>query len=535
MNTISTWFDFLPDAIKQKALTGFIAQRGEEDLSISVESLQDAINCFTWCNTTDGQEYWSLIHKSCSTGVFDVPVMFSTSFTSMLKKIEDSSDVARLLLAGSVTTTTEFCNYVTMRGEMGSYLPKGKEHKMNESGRWSREGRQDMKIGKLARKLLKQSYIDSLNDTDFEKFSNCVKSYISLVGDDDGEGKKLKLRIIKGDDILKAYHVENYSDILGKDSNLWGSCMRSESSQEWLTIYAENSHVIDLLIAEDVEGKVLGRALVWQLMDGRIAMDTIYAPDSIQQTFLDYAINRDWYYKRSQSCHHHDFDGFGGSYFSGYSKLECKVKLTKFNFEYYPYMDSLYYLNDYGILSNGEPNNDYKTLRNTDGSYEESGMIICEVSGDRINEDDSTYISYSRPNGGYIEGSVSDCLLVNTANHGYCLEDDCIQEHTTGDYYLSNDENIVYLSSKDEYRYADDCVYSDELAEFILLEDSVETEDGKVLRQEDTFICCVDGKIYSEDDRLCEIIDGEEMQFYINNLTEFNEQFNTQLHESGAN
>lgn len=535
MRTIKEWYELLPQAIKEKAIENYITQFSIESYNaMQCATLSEAVNRFHWSSTSQGHEYWMLIKANCTDDAYERTITFSTSFVAMLRKIENTSDVARLLLC-QFTCHTDFGDYITMRGEMATYLPNGREHKVTESGKWSRDGRQEMKVGKLARKILKQSYIDSLTDADFEKFTNCVKSYISLVGDEDGIGKKLELRLINGSRITSAYCEDNYSTILGKDSNLWGSCMRHEECESWLSIYEDNTSVCQLLIAEDTEGLILGRAIVWKLVDGRYAMDTIYAADSIRDTFINYAIKEGWIYKSSQSCHHHSFDRFDGKFDETLSRTKFMVQLTHYDYDSYPYMDTLYYMSATGVLCNHELSGDYKILRQTDGGYEDGGMIECEWSGRWISEEESSYIDYLRPNGQHFEGRVWIEELIEDAHGDFYLACDVVEEYSTGAWYLSNDEDICRVPSRDEYRLKDDCVYSPDLNEWILIEDAVETGDGKVFFIDDCSECCIDGEYYHDDDLMTEYVDDILYRFYEGNSEQFYEQFKIEKHETGVN
>jgi hypothetical protein len=536
MKTIKEWYQLLPQAIREKATDNYIIQRSVEMYETrTADSLKDAINSFTWSDTPQGQEYWDTIRQSCNGDIYCQGITMSSSFIKMLRSIEFSSDIARLLLTPAYTTTTDFADYITMRADMGSYLPNGREHKTNDAGKWSRDGRQEIKIAKLARKVLRQSYIDSLTEADFEKFSNCIKSYISLIGDEDGGGKKLELRLIDGDDIYDAYDVDNYSNILGKDSNLWGSCMRHEECREWLSIYADNKEVCQLLIAEDMNSKILGRAIVWKLDDGRVAMDTIYSPDSIRESFFDYAVKNGWYYKSSQSCHHNTFDRFNNAHTSSVMSRPV-VKLKRHDYDLYPYMDTLYFLSSDGRLSNELFTGDkFYTLRQTDGGYEQGGYVECEWSGNMVDEEETTYVDYERPNGQQLDGRIHDELLVYTIDDDYILSVDAVEEYSTGNWYIRNDERIVNVPSRDEYRLLEDCTYSDYSSQWILSEEAVETGDGHIIHEDEAVKCYVDGLMYDEDSCITEIIDGITYQFYEENKEQFYEQFNEVSNETRVN
>lgn len=536
MKTIKEWYNLLPDAIKEKAIENILSQHSTLVYeNLECESLKDAINYFYWERTSQGHEYWRCIADECRDNRYAKNITFSSSFIAMLRKIEQSSDIARLLLSSQYTCHTDFADYITMRGEMATYLPNGREHKITESGKWSRDGRQEMKIGKLARKILRQSYIDSVSDADFEKFTNCVKSYISLIGDEDGIGKKLELRLINGSRITDAYCEDNYSSVLGRDSNLWGSCMRHEECADWLSIYEDNTDVCQLLIAEDTDGMILGRAIVWKLVDDRYAMDTIYAPESIKETFINYAIKEGWIYKSSQSCHHNCFDRKDGKFDETLSRTKFMVQLTHYTYDSYPYMDTLYYLDTNGILCNHELSGDYKILRQTDGGHEQGGMIECEWTGRWISEEESTYLEYERPNGNYFEGRVYDGEVVEDAHGDFVLSCDVVEEYRTGRWYLKNDEDICRVPSREEYRLKEECIYSHELSEWILGDDAVETGDGKIIHQDEAEKCYIDGKMYDDDNMMTEVIDGMVYRFYEGNKEQFFEQFKIEKHETGVN
>lgn len=536
MRTIKEWYQLLPQAIREKAEYNYIDQRGISNYETNqVDSLVSAVNSFVWNETTEGWDYWCSVKDQCRCDVYCQGITMSSSFIRMLRSIENSSDVARLLLTPQYTTHTEFADYITMRTDMGSYLPNGREHKVNDEGKWSRDGRQEMKIGKLARKLLRQSYIDTLTDADFEKFTNCVKSYISLIGDDDGAGKKLELRLIDGDDIYDAYDADNYSTMLGKDSNLWGSCMRHEECRDWLSIYADNKEVCQLLIAEDSEKKILGRAIIWKLDDGRVAMDTIYSPDSIRETFFNYAVANEWYYKSSQSCHHNTFDRFNHSHTSSVMSRPV-VTLKRHDYDLYPYMDTLYYLSTDGRLSNEQFSGDkFYILRQTDGGYEQGGYVECEWTGRMVDEDETTYVDYERPNGQQFDGRVCDDEVVYTIDEDYVLAVDAVEEYSTGNWYIRNDERICHVPSRDEYRLIEDCTYSDYSHQYILIEEAVETGDGNIIHEDEAEQCYIDGKMYDDDSMMTEFIDGIMYKFYEGNKEQFYEQFNEVSNETRAN
>lgn len=521
------WLSLLDEPHKSQALDKIREGMGERMLSL----MSDAINIgLTWHETPQGREYWDTLfkeylelekimsytpewvekRKGLSMQSEAKRLQFSSSMKDMLDKICGDSMVAKYLLCPSYTTN-DFANYVTTRQGMLSFLPNGREHKVNaETGRWLRDGRQEMKPAKLSRKLIKDNYLQDLSDAEFEKFGNKVRAYLGVVGDEDGEGKNIKLEIIDGEPIRNAYYGGNYSKLLGDSTNLHGSCMRSDSSQKYFGIYVENTDKVKMLVAKDEENKILGRALLWNFDDGDMGMDTIYGPDIVAQLMIDWAVDNNYWFKSNQSCHHHIFDRHGLDRFDNdklreMGKIIRNVTLNKAEFDYYPYVDSLYYLcNDISkwFLSNTYNNVVEKTLRDTGGSYEEyedDDDYVTLENGDRCHQDDACYLDYrchdDRVDGYYHE---SDCI--------YCMDDTSrLREHCTrigGDWYGLDDDAIVWVDSRDAYYLDEDTIYCEYSQETLHINDAVELATGDYCDLELAFKCAHDDQWYHKDDMI---------------------------------
>ena len=537
MKTIYEWLNELPQPYKSQALYNFGAYleahrvryplKYQSMKAETYEYMCEAINrSSTWEQTPQGHEYWSRIHDQYEeVKIADrqarrereleelrrqaqermaKKVIYSTSMYNMLEKMTNDSEVARRLICMDYWDNS-FGNYVTMRGDMCSYLPAGREHRVNEdTGRWLRDGRQDMKPAKLARRLLTDEGLEGLTDTDFEKFNNLVRAYISVEGDEDGLGRNVTLEVISGEAIKDAYHEANYSTLQGTSSNLWNSCMRYESCQEYFGIYTENPDRVSMLVAFDASRKILGRAILWKFNDDTKGMDTIYASDSIRELFIRWAIDNQYYYKASQSCHHQYFDRYDGEMTDYKFK---SVKLTNHHFRKYPYMDTMQYLSNSGLLSNDyDVSYDY-TLRCTGGGYEEEDDdYVIDLDGDRIHNDDARWICYRRPSGRNVEGYVH-CDNVSYCQDGeYYLDDDTV--YINGDNYFINDENVV-LTYNDDHALRDDCVFLDageHEGEYAPSDECVCLANGDWVLEDEAEECCVDGEHYLLED--IEEIDG---------------------------
>jgi hypothetical protein len=83
--------------------------------------------------------------------------------------------------------------------------------------------------------------------------------------------------IVKGDDIVKYYHVDNY---FKKTGDLGTSCMRNDTNQHQIEFYAKNNNVSLIVMKPEGTDSIIGRALLWTTVDGIRVMDRIYTTDS---------------------------------------------------------------------------------------------------------------------------------------------------------------------------------------------------------------------------------------------------------------
>ena len=211
----------------------------------------------------------------------------------------------------------------------------------------------------------------TITPSDIEKFTN---EFISLVKSSRSDENSV-LDIVSGDDISYWYDLENYQGPMGK---LGSSCMSgSEAAENFLDLYTVNTKNISLLVLKNKNNKLVGRALLWNLDDGRVFMDRIYtANDSDDNIFVNYAIEKEYIYRNTPAG--------GFKYFQKGIELDpgtLKVTLDDFDFDNYPYVDTLKYLNLSmeksnscrglrGFLSNNKIDT-WRTLCDTDGRWNE--------------------------------------------------------------------------------------------------------------------------------------------------------------------
>lgn len=234
---------------------------------------------------------------------------------------------------------------------------------------WS-TSRNNIKVGRLARAILSAAKI-SFTDADIEQFTNQYKATYDFAKD-----ILKQFDIVTGDRIAYWYDENNYTSGGGTLNN---SCMASVDS-DYFDIYTQNSQVSLVILYSDngvIDGDkyksdlIKGRAILWDAeINGRNVkfMDRIYTTqDADVELFKQFAEKNGWYYKRSQSMEPSETITNG----SESIRVSIKVKLDNFDFEYYPYCDTMCYLNENdGCLYNREIG-EGKALRDTGGGYDE--------------------------------------------------------------------------------------------------------------------------------------------------------------------
>jgi len=236
---------------------------------------------------------------------------------------------------------------------------------------WS-TSRNNIKIGRVARAILTAAKIP-ITDTELEQFTNTYKATYDFAKD-----ALKQFDIVKGSKIAYWYDSEKYVDGGGSLNN---SCMASVDSH-YFDIYTQNSQVSLVILYGDggtiTDGKytdflIKGRAILWDAKaDGQPIkfMDRIYtSQDADVELFKQFAEKNGWWYKKRQSMEPEESITDG----STIKEATIKVDLDSADFEYYPYCDTMCYLN----LDNYRISNDHsigydRYLKDTDGGYEEN-------------------------------------------------------------------------------------------------------------------------------------------------------------------
>lgn len=233
---------------------------------------------------------------------------------------------------------------------------------------WS-TARNPIAIGRLARAILVAAKIQ-FTDKEIEEFTNLYKATYDFMQD-----ILKQFDIVKGNKIAYWYEQEKYVRGGGTLNN---SCMANVDS-DYFNIYTENTQVSLVILYSDdgnisgeryVSDKIKGRAILWDAkINGNAVkfMDRIYTTqDSDVDLFKQYAEKNGWWYKTRQSMEPEDSITDGKQIISS---PKITVVLDSVDFEQYPYLDTMCYLdqNDECLrnIESGE-----RMLRDTGGGWD---------------------------------------------------------------------------------------------------------------------------------------------------------------------
>ncbi len=321
-------------------------------------------------------------------------------------------------------------------------------------------------IGRLVNQIFPGKYTSK----EVEDFVNSFKN-VNKPGENE-------LKLVKGQDIKKYYLYTNYAEESG---DLGNSCMRYTRCQEYLDIYTQNPNQVQLLVYLNEEDKVLGRALLWVLNDEKSEdiegaeyfLDRIYGiNDSIKKLFQDHAETQGWAWRTKSGYSDTKYITYKGEEHSG---VKMSIELDKYDFNYYPYMDTFKELdNSESKLYNNDDEDRNWTLNHTDGTYEDHNGVWSDWEDRRIPEDEAVYSDWLDT---YIyERNAVEISLGNRRYKGW---------------WPDSHDDIVYDQFREEWIHTNDSTYSEYLDCAFYDEDSIEvitwTEDDIYSQERNRF------------------------------------------------
>ena len=384
---------------------------------------------------------------------------------------------------------------LSVRGNDLSYLPAGREPTITDSGRWSREGRQSIKPGRLVKKL-----VPRIDDKRIAEFSSLFVAHAFST---------CSLSVIEASEIPSIY-----SKLAGGEgTGTLNSCMQG-GCREWFDVFTGPN--TSMVIAEDAEGRLVGRALVWETEEGETVVDRIYGVESTIEVIRSYAHGLGWWTKKHQSYDNkQEWEMPDGTCVN----REFRVRLAQDSdcFKHMPYMDTFSFAEcDCNLLSNSSVRYGVQLDGTWGGNMVHEHGYECVNCGLRVDED-NTY---------NVEGEMlcASCAgrLAAVPENGYDLMYTRYLSPLHEGGYIDTErglEDYVFIESLDEYTHMDYAFFCDGCEECFLIDDGFPTPDGMVCdecigsRQK----CSHCGDYHDEDSTMEEIRCGELISDYCPN------------------
>ncbi len=279
----------------------------------------------------------------------EIEFFYSKDFGEVLRNFYDDTISKDIILSYDNMILPFSYVDITEMDDTISYLSSSDiKNLLDDDDPWTSRSRQEMKIGRMIKKMFGDKY----DDITVESFINKYKSIIRT--------RKTFFKVLSGENIRKYYKEEFTED----NGNLGRSCMRFARCQDYLDIYVENQYKIKLLtlFSKLNKNKAIGRALLWKLSipKNSFFLDRIYTTnDADKNIFIKYARDNGIYINKEDIR-------------NGMNDIVVKLKPKKY--KYYPYLDTLYlYQPETGLITdnirNLHTNKDIYILDDVFGGY----------------------------------------------------------------------------------------------------------------------------------------------------------------------
>lgn len=266
-------------------------------------------------------------------------IISSNTDVELIDNLSTSKTHFKASIGTLLTIYTPLCiidnlyHFIMRQNSLSDYSIREVSDKRGMIKLQNKDGRiMEMKFGRF----LKVSDIDNeLTNIMIEKLTN---DYISQQ-----EGSKIKIEYLSGDRFKEGYIKDNQICA----SSLSESCMNGKP--QLLDMYSENPEVISLLVVKNND-KIIGRSILWNINDNVKYIDKSYVSFDWVDNIIKKEINKKNYLTILES--------------------ETSIKLNKFSFEKFPYLDTFRYFDDQnGVLCNYKTSTSNKYLESTSGNY----------------------------------------------------------------------------------------------------------------------------------------------------------------------
>ena len=361
-------------------------------------------------------------------------VLISKELRELLLEFSNESVVAQLLLKKRHTKedlVDSPVNYISISNQDKtkiSYMTMDRMSAIPEDEYWTSSRRFQAKPGAFIGKIFK-----NVSGRDVEKFSNLFRSQSNK--------PTFTFDVVNGEEIRKYYHYDSYS--YTDRGSLGASCMKHDSCQNYLDMYAENTETIKMLVMLNEDGGLMGRALLWNF-DSHKVMDRIYtsSDEDLLFFFKKWATENGYVYKSEQNWSNTlFFEKLGGEK----KELKLCIKLTKFHSKY-PYMDTFKFIDgETGNLYNYQPEIDFGTLCSSEGSVQGSDYLRLDgITKSYRYSNDCQWIDYL----GIYTGVGMEWSEVNNQ---YILRENCEYNEEAHDYlFVGEYEKLNNLTDIEE-------------------------------------------------------------------------------------
>jgi hypothetical protein len=219
-------------------------------------------------------------------------LFISEELKEILTSIESESLVAQLLLRkrhdkdSLVDSPVNFISVSSSDRTKLAYLSADRIESIDPSLYWSSSRRFAVKPGSFVTKLFKD-----IPSKEVEKFSNLYRSQANK--------PSFNFSVVKGESVRGYYHFESYASEKG---SLGASCMKHDNCQDYMSIYVDNREQVKMLAMLNQDGRLMGRALLWDFDSYKI-MDRIYTTcdEDLQFFFKKWATDNGYFYKAEQN------------------------------------------------------------------------------------------------------------------------------------------------------------------------------------------------------------------------------------------
>jgi hypothetical protein len=364
-------------------------------------------------------------------------IIVSKSFRDFLSRTFGTHQVSKLLLhavdgdsrfADAVRRNmTDMGSYFTIRNDGNiSYLPKGREHKVNDDGTWSRNGRDAIKPAKLIFQLFSPAAVRMMGgQLAIEKWTAAYKA-ATTVSD----------TIIISNDVEQFYNRDNVAE------DAYSSCMMGDV--DYICFYDDCPNV-QAIGTRNTNGLFTSKALLWTATNGDKIIDRVYGAFKYQEFLTQYAKDKGMWIKAEHGAG--EYTDFINPATSLIERKIWEIEVGQHGkTDQYPYIDTF-------------------TYRAADSS--------CITNSPAVLRDGSCGYKYQETDGGFYQ-NFHRCMDGRVLHESLCVWSQYHQDHIPT-------EDAICID--DDYFLSSECIYEDgyRLRSWIYTQDEIDEHACQII------------------------------------------------------